>query len=185
MTLPDTTALAASVENLTLMRHFFLICRDRLPISQTPSTILVNGSPEQTGRISETSSTILAGLSRDKEAVRALATEGQVVEKPSDLLKEPLVLEFLGMDERPSYSESDLESGIIDKLEHFVLELGKGFLFEGRQRRFTSDDEHYFIAPEQRRFTPKAAGMDGRNAMNPSRSTPLIDSSGIRAGSAP
>lgn len=84
-------------------------------------------------------------LSRDKEAVRALATEGQLVEKPSDLFKEPLVLEFLGMDERPSYSETELESGIIDKLEHFLLELGKGFLFEGRQRRFTFDDEHFFI----------------------------------------
>ena len=190
-----------SVENLTLMRRFFLIYRDRLPNSQPPSTILV--VPEGAEK-SQTPSTILAGrpsgarelpfrlawshyaflvsvrdpaersfyeieaatggwsikelrrqfdsslyerlaLSRDKEAVRALATEGQVVEKPSDLFKEPLVLEFLGMDERPSYSETELESGIIDKLEHFLLELGKGFLFEGRQRRFTFDDEHFFV----------------------------------------
>ena len=84
-------------------------------------------------------------LSRNKEAVRALATVGQVVEKPSDLFKEPLVLEFLGMDERPSSSNPELESGIIDKLEHFPLELWKGFLFEGRQRRFTFDDEYFFI----------------------------------------
>lgn len=84
-------------------------------------------------------------LSRDRAGVRALATEGQVVAQPSDLLKEPLVLEFLGMEERSTYSESDLETRVIDKLEHFLLELGKGFLFEGRQRRFTFDDEHYFI----------------------------------------
>ncbi|HEY9899340.1 MAG TPA: PDDEXK nuclease domain-containing protein [Pantanalinema sp.] len=84
-------------------------------------------------------------LSRDKDAVRALSIEGQVVAKPTDLLKEPYVLEFLGLDQRPSYSESELESGIIDKLEHFLLELGKGFLFEGRQRRFTFDDEHFYV----------------------------------------
>jgi predicted nuclease of restriction endonuclease-like (RecB) superfamily len=84
-------------------------------------------------------------LSRDKEAVRALATEGQAVTKPADLLKDPYVLEFLGLEQRPSYSESEFEASIIDKLEHFLLELGKGFLFEGRQRRFTFDDEHYFV----------------------------------------
>ena len=84
-------------------------------------------------------------LSRDKEGVRALAVEGQVVEKPTDLLRDPYVLEFLGLEERPRYSESDLEARIIDKLEHFLLELGRGFLFEGRQRRFTFDDEHYFV----------------------------------------
>lgn len=82
-------------------------------------------------------------LSRDKAAVHALAAEGQMVTKPADLFKEPFVLEFLGLEERPSYSGSELESGIIDKLEHFLLELGKGFLFEGRQRRFTFDEEHF------------------------------------------
>lgn len=84
-------------------------------------------------------------LSRDKEAVRALATEGQLVAKPADLLKDPYVLEFLGLEQRPSFSESELEAGIIDKLEHFLLELGKGFLFEGRQRRFTFDEEHFYV----------------------------------------
>ena len=61
------------------------------------------------------------------------------------MLKNPYVLEFLGLEERPSYSESDLESAIIDKLEHFLLELGKGFLFEARQKRFTFDEEHFFV----------------------------------------
>ncbi len=84
-------------------------------------------------------------LSRDKEEVRKLAIEGQVVSRPEDLLKEPYVLEFLGLDEKSSYSESDLESGIINKIEQFLLELGKGFLFEARQKRFTFDEEHFFV----------------------------------------
>ena len=58
---------------------------------------------------------------------------------------DPYVLEFLGLDESCKYSESDLESAIIDKLEAFLLELGKGFLFEARQKRFTFDEEHYYV----------------------------------------
>jgi predicted nuclease of restriction endonuclease-like (RecB) superfamily len=84
-------------------------------------------------------------LSRDKEGVRKLAKEGQIISKQEDLLKEPYVLEFLGLDENAKYSESDLESAIIDKLEHFLLELGKGFLFEARQKRFTFDEDHFFV----------------------------------------
>jgi len=84
-------------------------------------------------------------LSRDKDEIRRLAQEGQVVEKAADLIKNPLVLEFLGLEERPAYSESALELAIIDKLETFLLELGKGFLFEARQRRFTLDNDHYYV----------------------------------------
>jgi predicted nuclease of restriction endonuclease-like (RecB) superfamily len=84
-------------------------------------------------------------LSRDKDEVRRLAIEGQVVEKAADLIKDPLVLEFLGLNERPHYSEDDLESAIIDKLETFLLELGKGFLFEARQKRFTFDNDHFYV----------------------------------------
>jgi len=86
-------------------------------------------------------------LSRDKAGIRKLAKEGQVIVRPEDLLKEPLVLEFLGLDEKASYSENDLEQAIIDRLEHFLLELGKGFLFEARQKRFTFDEDHYFVDP--------------------------------------
>ena len=84
-------------------------------------------------------------LCRDKEGVRQLANEGQVIVKPEDMLKEPYILEFLGLDEKTGYSESDLETAIIDQLEHFLLELGKGFLFEARQKRFTFDEEHFFV----------------------------------------
>jgi len=68
-----------------------------------------------------------------------------VVSHPRDLLKEPYVLEFLGLEEKERYSESDLETAIIDKLEQFLLELGKGFLFEARQKRFTFEEEHFFV----------------------------------------
>ena len=84
-------------------------------------------------------------LSRDKEGVREMARKGQVVTQPKDLLKDPYVLEFLGLGEKARYSESDLESAIIGKLEHFLLELGKGFLFEARQKRFTFEEDHFFV----------------------------------------
>lgn len=84
-------------------------------------------------------------LSKDKEGVRQLANKGQIVVKPEDILKEPYILEFLGLDEKAGYSESDLESAIIDQLEQFLLELGKGFLFEARQKRFTFDEDHFFV----------------------------------------
>jgi predicted nuclease of restriction endonuclease-like (RecB) superfamily len=70
-------------------------------------------------------------LSRDPQAIRDLARKGQHVAKPEDLLKDPYVLEFLGLEEKPRYSESDLESAIVTHIEHFLLELGKGFLFRG------------------------------------------------------
>ena len=84
-------------------------------------------------------------LSRDKDGILKLAKEGQVIVRPEDLLKEPLVLEFLGLEEKSGYSETDLEQAIIDRLEHFLLELGKGFLFDARQKRFTFDEDHYFV----------------------------------------
>ena len=84
-------------------------------------------------------------LSRDKKGVMALAQKGHLLEKPEDVLKNPMVLEFLGLDEKTDYSESDLESAIIDKLETFLLELGKGFLFESRQKRFTFDADNFYV----------------------------------------
>lgn len=84
-------------------------------------------------------------LSRDQDGIRQLAQQGQLVSSASDLLKEPLVLEFLGLSEQARFSESDLEAAIINQIEHFLLELGKGFLFEARQKRFTFDDDHFFV----------------------------------------
>lgn len=84
-------------------------------------------------------------LSRDKASIKALSKEGQVIAKPQDIIKDPYVLEFLGIDEKAQFSETDFERAIIDKIEHFLLELGKGFLFEARQKRFTFKEEHFFV----------------------------------------
>lgn len=83
-------------------------------------------------------------LSRDKDKVRELSTRGQIIEKPRDLIKEPCVLEFLELKEDESYSEKDLETKIINKLQDFVLELGKGFIFVKRQMRISFDDQHFY-----------------------------------------
>ena len=84
-------------------------------------------------------------LSRDKDSVMQLATRGQTLERPSDVLKSPIVLEFLGMEEKASYTETALESAILDKMQKFLLEMGKGFLFEARQRRFTYNEKSFFV----------------------------------------
>lgn len=84
-------------------------------------------------------------LSTDKEKVYRLALEGQKVETAKDAVKDPYVLEFLGLKELPEYSESELESRIIDNLQQFLLELGTGFAFIGRQVRFTFDEEHFMV----------------------------------------
>ena len=84
-------------------------------------------------------------LSRDKDEVMRLALEGQVIESPEDIFKDPYVLEFTGLPEMASYSESDLEEKIIDHLQQFLLELGRGFTFVGRQVRFTFEEDPYRV----------------------------------------
>lgn len=84
-------------------------------------------------------------LSTNKDKVYRLALEGQKVETAKDAVKDPYVLEFLGLKELPEYSENELESRIIDNLQQFLLELGTGFAFIGRQVRFTFDEEHFMV----------------------------------------
>ncbi len=84
-------------------------------------------------------------ISKDKESILELAKKGQIVEKAQDVFKEPLILEFLGLEENASYSETDLETAIINEIEKFMLEMGKGFFFGGRQVRFTFDEDHYRV----------------------------------------
>lgn len=84
-------------------------------------------------------------LSKNKEEILQLSEKGQILEKPKDLIKDPYVLEFLGLSEKANYSENDFESELIDKLEHFLLELGTGFTFVARQNRITFDEKHFKI----------------------------------------
>jgi len=84
-------------------------------------------------------------LSRDKTKVMALANQGQTMENPRDLFKTPYVLEFTGLEEQTQYSESQLEQALIDNLQKFLLELGKGFLFEARQKRFSFEEQSFYV----------------------------------------
>ncbi len=84
-------------------------------------------------------------LSRDKEGVLKLSQQGQIIEKAKDIIKDPYILEFLGLPELHQYSENELEEEIINKLEQFLLELGHGFTFVARQKRITFDDKHFRI----------------------------------------
>jgi predicted nuclease of restriction endonuclease-like (RecB) superfamily len=84
-------------------------------------------------------------LSRDKDDVMRLANESATPQKPEDLLKAPYVLEFVGLEDKASYHESDLEQAVLDHLQDFLLEMGKGFLFEKRQKRFSFADRDYFL----------------------------------------
>ncbi len=84
-------------------------------------------------------------LSKDKKGVKELSKKGQIVENISDALRDPYVLEFLGLEESTKYSENDLEAAIINNLEKFLLELGKGFSFVARQQRLTSGTDHFRI----------------------------------------
>lgn len=84
-------------------------------------------------------------LSRDKEGIRQLSQQGQRIEKPADVIKDPYVLEFLGLPEHYHYSETLLEQELVNKIEQFLLELGKGFTFVGRQVRFTIDETHFHV----------------------------------------
>lgn len=82
---------------------------------------------------------------KDKDKIKMLSTKGQIISTPEDLIKDPYVFEFLGISELAVYSETELESRIIDNLQKFLLELGKGFTFVGRQVRFTYDEEHFYV----------------------------------------
>lgn len=84
-------------------------------------------------------------LSKDKNEILALSLKGHIIEKPQDAIKDPYILEFIGLPENSYYSESDLEQRLIDKLEHFLLELGNGFTFVARQNRISFDDKHFRV----------------------------------------
>ena len=84
-------------------------------------------------------------LSSDKQKIKELSSQGQIIQTAQDLIKDPYILEFVGLPEFSSYSESELEQKLIDKLEHFLLELGKGFTFVARQKRITIDEKHFKV----------------------------------------
>ena len=84
-------------------------------------------------------------LSQDKKGLKLDTDNGKEVIQPGNLIKDPFVLEFLDVNESKKLTESDIESALINKLQHFILELGNGFSFIGRQYRITTDNDHFYI----------------------------------------
>jgi len=84
-------------------------------------------------------------LSKGNKKIKDLAKKGHIVRKPEDIIKDPYVLEFLGLEKNKPYLEKQLEDLLIEKLKDFLLELGKGFSFVERQKRISLDGDHYYI----------------------------------------
>lgn len=108
-------------------------------------TINNNWSVRELARQYNTSLYERIALSKNKNSIKELSAKGQIISKPIDMLKEPYILEFLGLKEETIYTETELESAIINKLENFLLELGKGFLFQSRQQRISFDGKNFYI----------------------------------------
>jgi predicted nuclease of restriction endonuclease-like (RecB) superfamily len=84
-------------------------------------------------------------LTKDEAGRLALSLYGHEIHRPEDLIKDPVILEFTGLPESPRLQETDLEASLMDHLQKFLLELGKGFAFMGRQQRITMDGDHFYI----------------------------------------
>lgn len=83
-------------------------------------------------------------LSNDKESVLAIARNQKIPESPKEIIKDPMILEFLGLERKPHYYEKDLEKALIEHLQQFLLELGNGFSFVARQKRLLIEDDEFF-----------------------------------------
>lgn len=111
----------------------------------TRQTMLENWSTTELIRQKKASLFLRLAISKDKEGIIKLAEQGQTIEKPTDLIRDPYVLEFLKIPEPYHLSETDLETRLIDHLQHFLLELGKGFAFIGRQYRITLGNRPHYV----------------------------------------
>jgi predicted nuclease of restriction endonuclease-like (RecB) superfamily len=107
--------------------------------------ILEKWSTTELIRQKKTSLFLRLAASKDKAAILRLAKQGQIIEKPADILREPFVLEFLKIPQPYNLSETDLETKLIDHLQSFLLELGKGFAFIGRQYRVTLGNRNHYV----------------------------------------
>lgn len=117
---------------------------------------------------------LLSDGQANKEKVMQLASKGIEMNQPSDIIKDPYVLEFVGVPENKPLMESDLERMLVRGIEDFLLELGRGFMFVGTQQRVTLNNTHYYvdmvfynkilkayvlIELKRTKFTPEAAGQ--------------------------
>lgn len=128
--------------------HFVELLKIDDPLERSfyeKQSLLENWSTTELIRQKKASLFLRLAASRDKIGILKLAKQGQIVERPTDLIREPFVLEFLQVPEPYHLNETELEERIINKLQQFLLELGKGFAFIGRQYRITLNNRHYYV----------------------------------------
>ena len=117
-------------------------------------TVNENWSVRELQRQIDSALFLRLAVSRDKEGILSLAQRGIEIQKPEDAIKSTYTLEFLNLPESSQYTESDLEQRLIDNLQKFLLELGKGFTFVGRQYKITINNVHYHVDYSDFRFIP-------------------------------
>ncbi|GAB1453240.1 PDDEXK nuclease domain-containing protein [Draconibacterium sp.] len=156
-----------SISNIKRFRQFYLVFSNSATLSHQLSwshyiellkienelernfyekqTLHENWSIRELVRQKKASLFLRLATSKGKDEIKKLSENGAIVQQPSDLIREPYILEFLKIPEPYYTSESDLETRIIDNLQHFLLELGKGFAFIGRQYRITLANRHHYV----------------------------------------
>jgi predicted nuclease of restriction endonuclease-like (RecB) superfamily len=107
--------------------------------------VLENWSIRELLRQKKTSLFLRLAASKDKQGIMKLSQKGQIVEQPLDIFREPYILDFLKIPESHYLSEGDLETRLLNNLQSFLLDLGKGFAFVGRQYRFTLGNRHHRV----------------------------------------
>ena len=128
--------------------HYFEILKVEYPLARSfydKQCVIENWSVRELKRQKNSMLFERLALSKDKKGVLELAEQGQIITRPEDIIKEPYILEFLNIPEHHSYSEAELEQKIIDNLQSFILELGKGFAFIKRQFRISFDSRHHYV----------------------------------------
>jgi len=156
-----------SRSNLSYMRQFYIKYPNRETVSHKLSwshyfellkidddlarefylnqTITENWTVRELKRQKKTGLFHRIAINKDKEKILELSKEGQIIKSENDLTKDPYVFEFLGIPENYEYTENDIEKAVINNLQKFLLELGKGFAFIGRQQRITLNNRHYKV----------------------------------------
>ena len=128
--------------------HYRSLLRERRPAARAFYEIEAINNAWSVRELSRQISSLLfdrLAKSRDKKGLMNLATHGQEISRPADIFKDPFVIEFLGLPESPKLVESKLEQALLENLQQFLLELGKGFAFVSRQERITLDGDHFYI----------------------------------------
>ena len=140
--------IGAEVPHQLSWTHWVELLKIEDPLERSfylKQSIYENWSTTELIRQKSASLYLRLAASKDKEGILQLAKQGQIIEKPSDIIREPVVMEFLRIPEPYQLYESELEEKIITNLQQFLLELGKGFAFIGRQYRITLGNRNYYV----------------------------------------